>query len=140
MFIDYILLSLTLCLFLLIAGQLGIGCGWTQQFGDALPTVTFPTDFVPKMMGMGGYHSCFVSTAGGLLCFGRNYEGQLGIGDTQDRGQCGTDYESITNLSVIDLGTGFNVTQIQIMGLHNCVLNDQEQLKCFGRYSTLHEL
>ena len=85
-------------------------------------------------MGMGGYHSCFVSTAGGLLCFGRNYEGQLGIGDTQDRGQCGTDYESITNLSVIDLGTDFNVTQIQIMGLHNCVLNDQEQLKCFGRY------
>ena len=58
-------------------GQLGIGCGWTQQFGDNLPTLEFPPDFVPQFMGLGGRHSCFVSTNGFMVCTGANGNGQV---------------------------------------------------------------
>ena len=54
-----------------------IGCEWTQQFGDDLPALEFGNGFVPEMMGMGEFHSCFVSTNGSMVCFGRNNYGQV---------------------------------------------------------------
>ena len=58
-------------------GQLGIGCEWTEQFGDALPTLTFGTGFVPQSMGLGCCHSCFVSMNATMVCFGLNSKGQV---------------------------------------------------------------
>ena len=57
-------------------GQLG-HCGWTQQFGVALLSLEFGNGFVPEFMGMGEYHSCFVSTDWSMICFGRNNYGQV---------------------------------------------------------------
>ena len=57
-------------------GQLG-HCGWTNDFGGALPTLEFGNGFVPEFMGMGGYHSCFVSTDWSMICFGWNSRGQV---------------------------------------------------------------
>ena len=52
-------------------GQLGVGC--TSTASGVTPTsIDFGTDFVPKMMGLGGYHSCFVSTNGTMKCIGLN--------------------------------------------------------------------
>ena len=95
-----------------------IGCGWNEQFGDALPALEFESGFVPEMMGMGASHSCFVSTNASMVCFGRNDYGQvriscllqflilryallhqLGYGDTEHRGSCST---SPTSGSVCD--------------------------------------
>ena len=58
--------------------QLG-RCGWTNQFGDALPTLEFGNGFVPEFMGMGGLHSCFVSTDWSMICFGWNDFGQVQV-------------------------------------------------------------
>merc|ERR1719295_605654 len=68
-----------------------------------------------------------------MICFGSNGQGQLGYKDTIDRGECsGTTYENITNLSPIDLGSDFEIAQIQIMSMHNCILSTNDELKCFG--------
>ena len=79
------------------------------------------------MMGLGGEHSCFVSTGLKMLCFGNNEDGQLGYGDTNIRGECGGSY--VADLNPIDLGTDFKVAQIQIMRFHNCVLSTRDELK-----------
>ena len=113
-------------------GQLGIGCGWTQQFGDDLPTLKFAFDFVPQLMGLGRYHSCFVSTNGFMVCTGNNAFGQLGYGDTVYRGVCGSTYESLSALEVVNLGQNFEIAQIQIMMWHGCALSSLDELKCWG--------
>merc|ERR1719334_3048481 len=122
-------------------GQLGIGCEWNEQFGDDLPVLELPSDFVPQQMGLGGYHSCIVGTnhsndtigTEGMICFGYNFDGQLGYEDTTNRGDCNGTYEDISNLSIIDLGSGFEIAQIQIVGVHGCVLSTSDELKCFGQ-------
>lgn len=86
------------------------------------------------MMGMGVYHSCF-GMNGTLRCFGYNQNGQLGYGDSEDRGECGTTYEDVSTLSDINLGTEFHVVQIQMMNAHGCALSSDSELKCWGKYS-----
>ena len=115
-------------------GQLGIGCGWTEQFGDNLPILEFPSDFVPQFMGLGGAHSCFVSMNASLICIGNNEFGQLGYGDTDHRGECGSDHESLSSFPTVDLGLGFEIAQIQMMGSHGCALSTNEELKCWGMF------
>ena len=58
-------------------GQLGIGCEWTEEFGDSLTTLDFGTDLIPEIMQFGNRHSCFVSTIGSMVCFGKNNYGQV---------------------------------------------------------------
>ena len=50
-----------------------------MQFGDSLPILDFGTGFVPEHMGLGQYHSCFVSTNGSVVCFGENDRGQVQV-------------------------------------------------------------
>ena len=105
---------------------------------------------------MGGYHSCFVSSNASMVCFGYNSHGQvhvlrvlvcsvyvgilccfllhqLGTGDAQSRGICGSSYESISNLTDIDLGTDFKIAQIMMMEKHSCALSTRDELKCWGK-------
>ena len=134
-------------------GQLGIGCGWTQQFGDDLPALVFAEGLIPDTMALGGFHSSFVSTNGSVVCFGENRYGQvrvycvvvhfwysvrflhpqLAYGDTDDRGICNSTYEQITNLPIVDLGAGFRVAQIMAMHEHTCALSTSDELKCWGK-------
>ena len=134
-------------------GQLGIGCGWTEQFGDDLPTLDFADGFIPEMMALGEYHSCFVSGNGSVVCFGRNQYGQvraycvavhfwysvrflypqLGYGDIENRGICNSSYEHIHDLPTVDLGAGFRVAQIMGLYRHNCALSTKQELKCWGK-------
>ena len=147
-----------------IYGQVGLCSGYSEcQFGDNLPALDFGTDFVPEMMSLGYYHSCFVSTNGSLMCFGSNEQGQvqesrslsafclfyqlknfvfalfhqLGYGDSVDRGGCSAE---ISTLPPVDLGTDFNIAQIAMMGHHSCALSIEDELKCWGKYShSLHQ-
>ena len=48
-------------------GQLGVGCTYIVP-----ASIDFGTDFVPKMMGLGYDHSCFLSTNGTMKCIGDN--------------------------------------------------------------------
>ena len=51
---------------------------------------------------------------------------------------CGSSRESVADLSVLDLGTDFNVSQIQMMTFHGCALSTLDELKCWGYDVTLN--
>lgn len=41
--------------------------------------VTMSAGVYATYASLGGYHSCFIRNDGALMCFGRNWMGQLGI-------------------------------------------------------------
>ena len=74
-----------------------------------------------------GSHSCIFSGTGSMKCWGRNDFGQLGYGDTNNRGDGGG--EMGNNLDVVNLGTVVFVSGGEV---HTCVILDDGITKCFG--------
>ena len=72
-------------------GQLGLGDrsnrgGSANEMGDNLPAVSLGTGRTVKSISSGAYHTCALLDDGSVKCWGRNNEGQLGLGDTFNRG------------------------------------------------------
>ena len=59
-------------------------------------------------------------------CWGYNWHGQLGLGDTKHRGDDAT--EMGDRLPAVDLGVGRTAVQLATGGDHTCVLLDNGQL------------
>lgn len=80
-------------------------------------------------VGKGAFHTCVVFDDGRMKCFGRNDLGQLGLGDTEDRGD--EPGEMGSALPFVDLGGP--VASVDCGVLENCcaVLQDQ-RVKCWG--------
>jgi hypothetical protein len=78
----------------------------------------------------GELHTCAILDDHRVKCWGYNAEGQLGLGDTKDRG--GDPSTMGDNLPTVDLGTGR--TAIAIAGSRNstCALLDNGSVKCWG--------
>ncbi len=55
-----------------------------MEMGDALPEVPLPGPATTLFAG--GYHFCATMEDGGVICWGRNGEGQLGLDATDSRG------------------------------------------------------
>ena len=72
-------------------GQLGLGDkanrgGQPDEMGDNLPAVSLGTGRTAVEIVAGDYHICARLDNGGLKCWGYNSDGQLGLGDTANRG------------------------------------------------------
>jgi uncharacterized repeat protein (TIGR01451 family) len=65
-----------------------------------------------------------------VKCWGANFYGQLGQGDTTNRGD--NPNELGDNLPAINLGTGRTATAITAGQAHTCALLDNNTVKCWG--------
>lgn len=122
-------------------GILGLGDttprGYTSgQMGDDLPALDLGTGFVPQLIGGGNGHNLALSINDSLKSWGLNSYGELGYGDTNNRGD--EPNEMGQYLSTIDLGSGYTVFGISTsyFGRHSCALlengTDFVGLKCWG--------
>ena len=59
---------------------------------------------------------------------------QLGYGDKDNRGVCGSSWD-LSTLTDVDMGTDFEIAEIMIMSHYGCALSTDDQLKCWGKQS-----
>lgn len=115
--------------------SLGVGVEIKECFDFApsfSPTISpsiyiFPQKSCKSDM-LGSSSTCIITKSQSLKCWGRNNEGQLGHGDSEDKGdQTGEMGENLTLTSLPG-------TPISIMASHtsNCVQFDDLQVSCWG--------
>jgi len=108
-------------------GQLGIGSTCCQLCQSSSACQMTPVDVIGLSSGavsvhLGGSHSCAIVSGGCLKCWGRNAEGQLGVGST-------------TNLLIPADVFGLSSGVIFVSGgnWHTCAILTTGALKCWGR-------
>jgi hypothetical protein len=103
--------------------------------GDKLPVVALGDTPVASLgaTGFRSTHFCAVLTSGALKCWGYNYNGQLGLGDTITRGNVPGYMGS--SLPVVALGVGRTVRTVALGGDNTCAVLDNERVKCWGANS-----
>jgi alpha-tubulin suppressor-like RCC1 family protein len=117
-------------------GQLGKGS--TTSLGDAsgemgnnLAAIDLGSGRSATAIEAGNNHTCAILDNASVKCWGRNNMGQLGLGDTNNRGD--NTNEMGDNLTSIDLGSGRTATAIEAGGNHTCAILDDASLKCWGK-------
>ena len=98
-------------------GQLGDGTTTDRS----TPTAVIGLTSVVTGIAEGGYHSCALTTGGGVVCWGRNVKGQLGEGTTTNR---------LTPTAVSGLESG--VTAVAAGQNHTCALTTAGGVVCWG--------
>lgn len=117
-------------------GQLGLesfsprGQGTTTDMGAALPPVDLGTGRTAVQVAAGNTHTCALLDNGQVKCWGGNFDGELGYGDTTERGKFAGSMGD--DLPVVDLGTGRTAVQLAANQFHTCAILDNGALKCWG--------
>ena len=102
--------------------------------GANLKSVDLGANWTIVEVAAGVYHTCARLENGmarALKCWGRNDYGQLGLGDTDDRGD--GEGEMGDSLPAVQLGTGRSAVALALGdGHHSCTLLDDASVKCWG--------
>jgi alpha-tubulin suppressor-like RCC1 family protein len=117
------------------SGQLGLGDignrgDGPNEMGDNLPAVNLGTGKTAVAVTAGSHHTCALLNDGSVKCWGRNDSGQLGLGDTNKRGD--EPNEMGDNLPAVNLGTGKTAVAIGVGESSSCALLSDGSLKCWG--------
>lgn len=117
-------------------GQLGYGDtsgrgGSANTSGDNLPYVDLGTNRTAKKVFAGHGHTCAILDDDSAKCWGRNNQGQLGLGDKNSRGDGAN--EMGDELDSVNLGSGRTVKAMALGSLHTCAILDNNTAKCWGR-------
>lgn len=91
----------------------------------ATPAAAAPAPRQWVAVGAGTYHSCGLTTTGGVACWGKNTYGQLGDATTSDRYQPS---------AVAGLSSG--VASISVGGESTCALTEAGSVTCWGNNDT----
>jgi alpha-tubulin suppressor-like RCC1 family protein len=116
-------------------GQLGLGNTASRgddagEMGDLLPAIDLGTGRTVLAITAGQDGSCAGLDNFTVKCWGYNLYGQLGLGNTANRGD-GIN-EMGDNLPAIALGTDRTVAAISSGLFHNCALLDDGTGRCWG--------
>lgn len=115
-------------------GQLGYGD--SVNVGDSVLRLPYAAGDVPlgepvKQLAVGDDHTCALTLAGAVYCWGKNHFGQLGYGTTQNLG----DSEPVLSFGYVSLD-GL-ATRIAAGGDHTCAIVNSASmsggLRCWGR-------
>ena len=119
-------------------GQLGLGDTNARgdqpgEMGAALPFVSLPEG--ATALAAGAYHTCALLSGGTVACWGSNTDGQLGLGDTNARG----DQSGEMGASLPTVALGSAATALVAGAYHTCALLATGAVKCWGgnRYGQL---
>lgn len=113
----------------------------TNQMGDRLNYINLGLNRTAKNITSGVLHTCVITDVNDVRCWGSNSNGQLGNGDTIDRGNVVNTTNiilSAVNLGFNNLGfnnLGFNQIALSISAgyNHTCVITNLIMLKCWGK-------
>ena len=116
-------------------GRLGLGDSENRgelpgEMGEALPAVDLGTDRTAVDVTAGQAHTCAILDDGAVKCWGANGNGQLGIGDAEDRGD--GPGEMGDALPAVNLGAGRTAVAISAGNRHTCAVLDDATVKCWG--------
>ena len=106
------------------SGQLGIN----STASVSIPVDVISLGFDVAAISAGEDHTCALTTAGAVKCWGYNGDGELGDNSTTDR---------LTPVDVVSLGSG--VAAISAGAAHTCALTTTSGVKCWG-YNVLGQL
>ncbi len=103
--------------------------------GDNLAFTDLGTNLDVKQVALNDRFACALFTNKKIKCWGRNSNGQLGIGDISGSNLYIGDEpnEMGDNLAFIDLGTNVTVEQISIGFDFVCALCTNKKIKCWGQ-------
>jgi alpha-tubulin suppressor-like RCC1 family protein len=101
-----------------------------NEMGTHLPFVDLGAGRRAKALAVGDDHVCAILDNDRVKCWGNNQYGQLGVGDTRDRGRAAGDMGDA--LPYVDLGAGRTVRAISAGEWITCAILDTGGLKCWG--------
>ena len=105
-----------------------------SEMGTNLPAIDLGGG-TPAAITAGESHTCVLFDDGTAKCWGYNSQGQLGVGDTVQRGD-GPDQMG-ANLVAIDFGAGLTAHTLAGTEHHTCAIlahaTNDDILKCWGR-------
>ena len=116
-------------------GQLGLGDYENRgdeaaEMGDDLPAVALGTGRTATAATGGYSHTCALLDDNTVKCWGFNAAGQLGYGDTANRGR--VPGQMGDNLPGVALGSGRTAAAVAAGAGHTCALLDNGTVKCWG--------
>ncbi len=116
-------------------GALGLGDNnWRgdapNEMGDNLPAVDLGTGRTAVEVYAEALGTCALLDNGALKCWGNNTNGELGLGDTVQRGR--NPGEMGDSLPALALGTGKSIAKVSCSIFGCCALLNDGKVKCWG--------
>ncbi len=117
------------------SGQLGQGDTSTRgdapgEMGDALLPIDLGPGRTAVQVAAGLTHACAILDNGSLKCWGGNGFGELGLGDTNNRGDGPGEMGAL--LLPVSLGMGRTAIDVSCNYGFTCALLDDHTVKCWG--------